>query len=159
MESKPKKKVCLKKAYFWGHPVIQAVEAKIIGPFYKNSYIYKILFPEKISFFYLLRAEIIRGVLLFGKRPGSLWVNSHPKPLNTTSTTSLVLIGDSVNILSFQGSSKHYNLFFVIFKYILSSNDNWDIFKNVVKFNILLITPVVNILWLTRALSCGARPS
>ena len=30
---KAKKNVGLNKAYFWGHPVIQAVEAKILGPF------------------------------------------------------------------------------------------------------------------------------
>ena len=26
----------MKKAYFWGHPVIHAVEAKTLGPFYKK---------------------------------------------------------------------------------------------------------------------------
>ena len=30
------KKFSLKKVYFWGHPVIQAVEAKILGPVYKK---------------------------------------------------------------------------------------------------------------------------
>ena len=39
------KKFGLKKAYFWGHPVIQAVEDKIHGPFYKNIF----LFLQNIS--------------------------------------------------------------------------------------------------------------
>ena len=35
--------VSLKKAYFWGHPVIQEIEAlKMLGPFYK-----KIIFDQK----------------------------------------------------------------------------------------------------------------
>ena len=41
LESKPEN-VRLKKAYFLGHPVIQAVEVKMLGLFYKMLYFYKI---------------------------------------------------------------------------------------------------------------------
>ena len=45
------------------HPVIKAVEAKMLGlDFYKNIYIFtKYFIPEKISHFYSLRAEIFKG--------------------------------------------------------------------------------------------------
>jgi len=47
-----------KKAYFWGHPVIQAVEAKMLGPFCKIF-----IFLQNISFlFNQLRAKIIGGL-------------------------------------------------------------------------------------------------
>ena len=42
------------------HPVIQAVEAKMLGPFKKTSYFSKYFVPE-INHFYSLRAEIIGG--------------------------------------------------------------------------------------------------
>ena len=41
------KNVRLKKAYFWGHPVIQAVEAILFGPFYKIHIFTKYSVPEK----------------------------------------------------------------------------------------------------------------
>ena len=44
LESKPKN-VGLKKANFWGHPVIQAVRAKMLGPFYKKIIFLQNIFP------------------------------------------------------------------------------------------------------------------
>ena len=41
---KAKKNIGLKKVYFWGNPVIQAVEAKMLGPYYQ-----KIIFLQNIS--------------------------------------------------------------------------------------------------------------
>ena len=60
----------LTKSYFWGHPVIQAVKAKMIGPFYKKNIFTKYFGPEKFSHSYPLRAEF--WVLSFGKEPRSL---------------------------------------------------------------------------------------
>ena len=37
----------LKKAYFRGYPLIQAVEAKMLGHLYKYYYIQKIFVPDK----------------------------------------------------------------------------------------------------------------
>ena len=49
-ESKPKDS-CLNMAYFWGDPVIQAVEAKILGTFLRNIHIFtKYFVPEKYLF-------------------------------------------------------------------------------------------------------------
>ena len=46
----------LKKAYFWGQPVIQAVKAKMLGPYSKNLYFYKCFVPvSSISIHYELR--------------------------------------------------------------------------------------------------------
>ena len=80
------KKISLKNAYFGGHPVIQAVEAKMHEPIYKNSYFYKISHPIFRCHFYPLLAQIIGGggykspppwVLSFGKRTGSFRVKDH----------------------------------------------------------------------------------
>ena len=42
------KNVGLKKAYFWGHPVIQAVEAEMLGPFNKK-FIFLQISAEKLA--------------------------------------------------------------------------------------------------------------
>ena len=70
LESKAKN-FGLKKAYFWGHPVIQAVKAKNAWTFLQKIHIFtKEFVSEKISHFYPLQAEII----LFGRRVRSLSV-------------------------------------------------------------------------------------
>ena len=72
------------KGLFLGHPVIQAVEAKMLGPVYKIFiFLQNIASLKKISHFYPLRAEIIApppGLFSFGNRPGSWGVLSeNPK--------------------------------------------------------------------------------
>ena len=60
-----------KKAYFLGHPVIQAVETKMIGLFFtKYSYFYKIFCPWKNQPFLLTTSLDFS----YGERPGSLIV-------------------------------------------------------------------------------------
>ena len=45
------KKMCLKKAYFLGHLVIQAVEAIMLGSFYKIYIFTKFTFLQNLHFY------------------------------------------------------------------------------------------------------------